>query len=167
MNIPHVHLALNHIPVIGVIFCGILLAVSMAVRNTQFQRVALVFLFFVALSAIPVFLTGEGAEEVIEDIPGVSEEYIEEHEEAALLSFISIEILGGLSLLSIILFRKLPGYQRFMTSGMLILTLIAMALFTWTAYLGGHIRHSEIRPGFQMPGRADGGKKGPQGGDRD
>lgn len=163
MNIPHVHLALNHIPVIGIIFVGILLAVSMVLKNTQFQRVALVFLFFVALSAIPVFLTGEGAEEIVEDIPEVSEEYIEEHEEAALISLIFMEILGGLSLLSILLFRKLPGYQRFMTSGMLILTLIVMALFIWTAYLGGHIRHSEIRPDFQMPSPADSGEGGLQG----
>lgn len=159
MNIPHIHLALNHIPVIGVIFSGILLAISMGLKNTQFQRVAVVFIFFVALSTIPVFLTGEGAEEIVEDIPGVSEEYIEAHEEAALVSFIFMEILGGLSLLSILLFRKLPGYQRFMTSGMFVLTVIVMALFTWTAYLGGHIRHSEIRPDFQMTSPADSGEE--------
>ncbi len=149
MTIPHIHIMLNHIPVIGVIFSGVLLTIAIILKNVQFQRVALSFIVFMSLSAIPVFLTGEPTEEVIEDLPGVSKDFIEEHEEAALAAFIGMEIAGGLALLGLIFFRKTPKLPGYVPTGILVLTIICMALFTWTAYLGGHIRHSEIRADFQ------------------
>lgn len=164
MNIPHIHLMLNHLPVIGVIFCGALLAVAIILKNVQFQRVAFLFLFIVALSAIPVYLTGEPAEEIIEDIPGVSETFIEEHEQVALIALVAMEIVGGLSLLGLILYRKTSGPPGHLTSGILVLTIVVMALMAWTAYLGGHIRHSEIRPDFKITTPADSGKETSQGG---
>lgn len=159
MSIPHVHIMLNHIPVIGVLFCGLFFIISVILKNIQFQRITSVLLILVALSAIPVFITGEPTEEIIENIPSVSEHYIEEHEESALVSLIVMEILGGLSILGLIFSvkqGKIPGYAK---NGIIIFSIISSALFAYTAYLGGHIRHTEIRPDFQAPAHVDVGNK--------
>ena len=76
MNWAHVHLMLNHIPVVGIGFAILLLAVAVVRRSHELTNVALVFVILVSLWAIPAYLTGEPAEEVVEDLPGVSEELI-------------------------------------------------------------------------------------------
>lgn len=155
MSIPHVHIMLNHIPVIGIVFCSLFFIISVILKNLQFQRISMVLLMLVALSAIPVFITGEPTEHVIEDIPTVSEHYIEEHEDAATASLIVMEILGGLSLLGLILSRRRNSLNGFVKNGVIIVSLAASLLFAYTAYLGGHIRHTEIRPDFQAPAHVD------------
>ena len=155
MSIPHVHIMLNHIPVIGVLFCSLLFIISVILKNIQFQRISMVLLLLVALSAIPVFITGEPTEHVIENIPTVAEQYIEELEESALVSLIVMEILGGLALLGLIFSRKQNSLNGFVKNGVIIVSLAASLLFAYTAYLGGHIRHTEIRPDFQAPAKAD------------
>jgi len=90
MNAPHIHVALTHIPVIGIIFSGILLLIAFLTMDKKWQRVSYWFIFFVAISTIPVYLSGEPTEEIIEKLAGVSESYIEEHETIALISFITM-----------------------------------------------------------------------------
>ena len=88
MNLAHVHLLLNHIPVIAVPIGLIFLVHSLWKSNVQQMRFAYLFLFLTSLSVIAVFLTGEPAEEIIEHLPGVTEALIEVHEEAGLFSLI-------------------------------------------------------------------------------
>ena len=147
MNWAHVHLMLNHIPVIGIGFAVLLLAVSIARRSYELNTVALVFVTLVSLWAIPAYLTGEPAEEVVEDLPGVSEELIEEHEEQAEIAFILVEVAGGLALITLIARR----YSDKLGQSLVILTLLVLivsgGLIGWTANLGGKIHHEEIRSG--------------------
>ena len=141
----HIHLLLNHIPVIGV-FIGLFVLLYGTVKKSEdIKRASLLLFLLFALISIPVYLTGEPAEEVVEDLPGVSHDFIEEHEESALFSFISILALGLLSLIGLVV-RNQKIY-----SVCLILALIAGGLVSWTANLGGQIRHSEIRSGAEVP----------------
>ena len=157
MNAPHIHIALTHIPVIGIIFSGILLLIAFLTMDKKWQRVSYWFIFFVAISTIPVYLSGEPTEEIIEKLAGVSESFIEEHETIALISFIAMEALGLLSIIGLIIYRNRPMFPGSFQAGMLLSTFIIMVLFTYTAYLGGHIRHSEIRPDFQINGPGQSG----------
>src|SRR4030066_586354 len=158
MNAPHIHIALTHLPVIGIIFSGILLLIAFLTMDKKLQRVSYWFIFFVAISVIPVYLSGEPTEEIIEKLAGVSESYIEEHETIALISFITMEALGLLSIIGLIIYRNRPMFPGSFQAGMLIFTFIIMTMFTYTAYLGGHIRHSEIRPDFQINGHGPSGE---------
>jgi len=157
MNAAHIHIALTHIPVIGIIFSGILLFIAFLTMDKKWQRVSYWFIFFVAISTIPVYLSGEPTEEIIEKLSGVSESFIEEHETIALISFIAMEALGLLSIIGLIIYRNRPMFPGSFQAGMLLFTFIIMVLFTYTAYLGGHIRHSEIRPDFQINGPGQSG----------
>ena len=147
MNWAHVHLMLNHIPVVGIGFAVLLLAVSIARRSYELNTVALVFVILVSLWAIPAYLTGEPAEEVVEDMPGISEELIEEHEEQAEIAFIIVEVAGGLALITLIARRYSDKLGQKLVILTLLVLIISGGLIGWTANLGGKIHHEEIRSG--------------------
>ena len=146
MDLTYLHLILNHIPVIGIIIGFLILGWGALRGYEQVKNTGLVVLLLAGLVAIPVYLTGEPAEEVVEHLPGVSEQIIERHEDAALYSLVLAIVSGALALLALIA-------KRFMAAKIgvvaiyvcLLVSLIAAGSMVYTAYLGGQIRHSEIR----------------------
>jgi uncharacterized membrane protein len=100
-----------------------------------------------AVCAIPVFLTGEPAEEMVEGLPGVSEALIEAHEEAAELAIWVMEALGLLSLLAFFIKFKTESTNKTVMGIAFALSLLTFGLMARTGYLGGQIRHTEIRTG--------------------
>ena len=144
MNWAHIHLMLNHIPVLGTVFGLALLAWGLWRRNDPLQRAALFTFVAVAIVAIPVYLTGEPAEAVVENLVGTAETAIEAHEEAALLSFIAMEVLGALALAALALSRTRFN-PALVVRGALAVALLTGGLMAWTANLGGRIRHGELR----------------------
>lgn len=143
MNWAHLHLLSNHIPVLGTAFGLLLLAWGMLRRNESLQRAALATFFVAALVAIPVFLTGEPAEGTVEHLAGTAEGAIETHEDAAVLSLISVELLGVIAVLSFI--RRRADLSRLVTRSALVLSIVTAGLMARTANLGGKIRHAELR----------------------
>ena len=106
MNWAHVHLMLNHLPVLGTVFGLALLAWAMLRRDETLQRAALATFVLTALAAIPVFLTGEPSEEMVEHLTGTAEQAIEAHEDAAVVALVAVEVLGALAIATLLLFRK-------------------------------------------------------------
>ena len=96
---------LNHVPVLGVAFGLALVGLSLWRKGGELKRVSLGFLIVVAALSIPAYLTGEPAEKIVEDLPGVSEDVIEQHEEAAQVAFVGVLILGAVALCGLIFFR--------------------------------------------------------------
>ena len=147
MNPVHLHLALNHVPVLGVVFALCLLLFASIRKSRELTRVSFGALLLVAVFAAPVYITGEPAEDAVKNLPGVTEAVIEPHEEAAEFAFAGTVALGGVSLLWILLFRgdrEVPAWARLST---LALGIAVAASMLWTANLGGQIRHTEIRSG--------------------
>jgi uncharacterized membrane protein len=146
MNAAHWHLLLNHIPVIGVwLGVGWLLA-AVALRNPTLIRASWVTFIVCAALTIPVYLTGEPAESVIEHMPGVTEKYIHQHETMAKITLIGVEALGLLSLVSLFASRRRDTLMRPLSLLSLAAALLCAGLAGYTANLGGQIRHTEIRP---------------------
>ncbi len=146
MSLVHLHLLLNHLPVIGAFFGVLLLAVALARRSSELAKVALAFFAFLGAVSVAVFFTGEPAEELIEKLPGFSEAITERHEELALVATIAMAGLGALALLVLAAFRRRP-LPRGMTIVGLVAAVGVSALMAYVANLGGQIRHTEIRPG--------------------
>jgi uncharacterized membrane protein len=146
MDLTHLHLMLNHVPVTGVVFGFLIGFVGVLARSKTATRVGLGMIVFSALIAIPVYLTGDTAEELVEGLPGVSEAVISQHESAATLSLALACVAGGLALLTLFFGRslvsKIPGY---LIGATLLVALVATASMARTANLGGQIRHTEIR----------------------
>ena len=160
MNGAQLHLALNHLPVIGTLIALLVLAAGMALRNETVRRTALVLLVGAGLAAGGAFLTGEPAEEVIEGTAGVSKDAIHEHEEAAELALTASGILAVLALGVLVAGRRrsLPGTAH---GAVLVGALAVTVIMGRAAHLGGLIRHPELGAATAAQG---GGEKG---GDRD
>jgi|GEM_PF-213940 len=150
MNLPninpaHLHIIINHIPVIGVPF-GVALLIYGFLRKSQEIRTAALLVFVaVALVTIPTFLSGEAAEDIVEHLPGVSERLIENHEDAAKIALIATSILGGLSLIRLLIPVRFGAVRAPATMLVFALSLGVSGWLGWTGHLGGQIRHSEIR----------------------
>ena len=154
MNLPHIHLMLNHVPVLGTLFGLVLLAWGIMRRNGALQRAALLTFTVVALVAIPVYLTGEPAEEAVEHLAGTVDSAIDPHEDAALISFIAMELLGGLALGALLLSRTRFN-PALVVRGALAVAIITGGLMAWTANLGGRIRHGEVGAGAGQSGERE------------
>ncbi len=149
MEFVHLHLILNHLPATGVLIAVGILAVGRLQRNSHFQRIALALLLVSGLATIPAYLTGGSAEHAVKGMPGVSKSLIEAHEDAAGVAFAAVEVLAGVSLLGRVLFRR-SEIPKYFAVGLLVMAISTTGLFAWTGYLGGQIRHPEIRSDAQV-----------------
>ncbi len=145
MNEAHVHLMVNHLPMVGVLFGFLVLISGYIIKNRQVRNTALGIFVFSALTSIAAFYTGEGAEEVVGNIPGVSETLLHDHEEYAGLFFTTILILGGVSLATLFLEYRKSVFTKYALSLVILLAIISMMISKYVGTSGGEIRHSEIR----------------------
>ena len=144
MNAIHVHLFLNHVPVIGAAIGVALLIAASARRSDELGRAGLALFVVLASVSAVVFLTGEPAEELVEQLPGFSEALTHQHEEAAEAALFAMVAIGVFSALGLVVFRKRP-LARWVMPAALALSLVAAGLMGYAANLGGMIRHTEIR----------------------
>ena len=143
MNAAHLHITLVHIPIVVVPLGFVLLLLAILRKNGSMSRVALSLLVAATLTAVPAFLLGEGAEEIVEDQPGVSEHVIEEHEEAADIAFWCTVATGVVSLASLVALRLQAPWQPAAEKLSLVLALAASCTLGFAAQQGGKIRHPE------------------------
>lgn len=141
----YLHLILNHFPIVGLVIGVIILGVGLGFKSGLSKRIGLYVLIGSLLFSFPVFNSGEGAEEIVEHIPGVSIELIHEHEEIAELFMIFVWITVPISLFTLYLDFKKIRYADYFYKFVLILSLIAFFIVKKVATTGGEIRHLEIR----------------------
>jgi hypothetical protein len=143
MSLAHLHLILNHVPVIGMGFVLLILAIAAWRRDSANAKLGLSILIGLATVTAIVFVTGEPAEEAVEGIAGVSETMIHPHEEAAELALIATAVSGTLGALALVAYRRRPLPMWVMGTALAV-ALGVSATLGWTATLGGQIRHTEI-----------------------
>jgi hypothetical protein len=144
MNDAHLHLLFNHLPIVGSLIGILILAAGIFLKQVLVRKTAFAVLIFSALVTLPAFFTGEGAEEIVEELPGISHSLIHEHEEAAELALWLSEVLGILALIAFYLEHiqhKLSGMANFFT---LIFSIGTFVSFAKTGNTGGEIHHPEI-----------------------
>lgn len=151
MNWAHVHLLINHFPIIGTVLGILFLVVALVRQSRDLQRAILGYFILIALLALPVYLTGGPAADLIEELPGVSESAIEQHEEAALIALVAVEVSGVLAAGGLFFFRRRATIPTWFVSLLLLLSIAVGGWMAWTANLGGQIRHPEIRAGEKIP----------------
>lgn len=148
MDPAQLHLLLNHVPILGVLFGLGLIVLAILFRIKEFRLAGYVLFLIAAIVAIPVYLSGAPAEEVVEELAGVSEHFIEEHEDAALISLIAVGILGLLALGAIVSSVRALKALKALEILCFVVALAAFGSFLWTAHLGGQIQHQELRSDY-------------------
>jgi uncharacterized membrane protein len=144
VNLAHLHLLLNHFPIIGTIVGLGLFLTSLVGKNDDLKRAGLIILAVIALLSLPTFFSGVGAQAVIQDRPDVSADLINRHEGAAILSLFFMEITGGLSLVGLWQSHKFSRPARWNVLAIMLFSLMTVGLMTRVGTTGGEIRHPEI-----------------------
>lgn len=168
MNAAHLHLVVNHFPIIGLILGCLVLLTGILMKSSVVRRVGLSLFLIAGITAIPAFSTGEGAEEIaekavsmnmcndkscvcppemIKKMEEVREHYIHEHEEKAegLMPFMWGIIV--LSLIALYLEWKKKSMALIASLIVLIIGFIAAFFAREVGTSGGEISHPEIRKG--------------------
>ena len=145
MNDAHLHLLVNHFPIIGTIFgLGILIA-GIVFKNNAVKNTAFVVLIVSAVFGFASMSTGEGAEELVEDMPDIGKKIIHNHEELAEKFILVLYVTGAFALLSLIATVKKHSKAKLFTWITLLLTIVTAVLVKDVGTSGGEIRHTEIR----------------------
>lgn len=145
MNYAHLHLLLNHVPVIGSIIGLGLFLFSFSRKNEDLRRASYIIFAAVALITIPTFLSGVGAQQMIKG-PGVSDALVRRHEGSALLSIWFMEITGALALIGLWQSQTTSRPSRGNVYAVLVFSLLTTVLMARTGNTGGDIRHPEVEP---------------------
>ncbi len=148
----HLHLLVNHVPIIGAAFALVLLIASYFFAPDVLRRTAFAVLIVTALAGWASDLTGDPAEHAIEGFPGVSRTVIHAHEDMADKAFIIGGVAGVLALGALLRWRRTP-VPGGATVVMLLLTAVLSGAMAYTGLLGGRVRHTEVRP-ESVPGDA-------------
>ena len=147
MNAAHLHLILNHVPVLGTLIALLLLITALVEKSEDLRRAALALFVGVALMAVPVFLSGEPAEELVERLPGVTSQQIDRHEDAATQALIAVGVVGVLAIGALAVTRRSARAARALTVATLVVGIVTGGLMARAAFLGGQVRHSELQAG--------------------
>ncbi len=153
-NAAHLHLLVNHLPIFLPLFGLIMLIIGIVSKSEIVKRVSLAMFVFAGLFAFIASSTGEGAEEIVEELKR-SHDLIHEHEEAAetfaLLSYV-------LAIFSIVAFwfnwKKHPFKDLSMYIALLISVIVIYFSYP-TGQTGGEITHPEVSNSFKVPAGED------------
>lgn len=145
MNDAHLHLVVNHLPIIFPLLALIILVIGMISKSEAVKRIAFLIFIMGAITSIIAMNTGEGAEDFIEKLSPGTKKLIHTHEEAAEVFAILTYILGGISLLGVWASFNIKKYSNIISILAVIFSLVVLFFAQQTGTTGGEIRHTEIR----------------------
>ena len=141
MSGAHLHLLLNHIPTVGFGVAMVLFVAGLMKKSEDLKQASFVAFFVNALLAIPAYVSGNAAEFVIREQPGVSATLLTAHQNAAVLGLIFVQMTG------LVGWVALWRFQRWTIPALLVLSVATFAFMARAANIGGGIRHPEILTG--------------------
>jgi uncharacterized membrane protein len=148
MNDAHLHLVINHFPIIVPIVGMLILLVGFVTKSDVVKRTAFGVFVLGAILTFPAMYTGEGAEEIAENLPGVTDQLIHEHEEKAETLAIINYLLGIVSLIGFWANYKQKSFANLIAISVMVIGLAGLYFGKMTGTSGGEIRHTEIRVGY-------------------
>lgn len=155
----HLHVALNHVALIGLAVAIIPLAVALIRKDRGALLSGFLIVLLCGLSIPVVSETGDGAaERLVSGAAGIQIDssaaaFLHEHEERADIASAFVYIAMGLSAAGLLIMRIRPQHQYRIAALVLAVCIVCTALLVWTAEAGGQIRHPEFRPASVTPMR--------------
>jgi len=136
---------INHFPIILSIMGTLFLVLNLVFKKSNLNNAAFLLLIIGAVTAIIANNTGEGAEEMVEEIAGVSHQSIHTHEDAASIGLKIILITGIFAACAGIAKLKFPKAAKFLLIATFVGAIASSGYMSYVGLTGGEIRHSEIR----------------------
>jgi uncharacterized membrane protein len=144
MDPTHIHLLINHLPVIGSLLGCLVLFYGIWTKSQPTLVAAYLVLLISAAGGGIAYFTGEPAEETVEKLAGINKAAIEVHEEAAKFAIWGFILMGAVSLVGLFISGRSVVTRGRYAIAVLIITLLSFGLAARTGYLGGKIRHTEV-----------------------
>lgn len=145
MNPVHLHLLLNHIPLLFPVAALLVLIFSWMAGSEAVRRAGYLLLIVGAAGAGAAIASGDRAEDAVEQLAGISEQDVERHEQAAETFAWMAYVLGALAIAGLFISHFRKSWSDMAAAAILLLTVITF-YFAWQAgHSGGMIRHPEIR----------------------
>lgn len=146
MNWPYLHLVSTHFPIVLTVVGAVAALLSVAIRYRGAWLFTFAVLTLAGATAVPVFLSGNQAEEVVENRAAVVRQALETHEEGGEAA---VWIFGAMGLLAAAAWwktrreRLAPAWLR----GIVVLAALAGAAAAgYTGWSGGKISHAADEP---------------------
>lgn len=155
MTDAHLHLLVNHLPIVGAALSTLLWGLASVTGGERGAlRAAALAAVFTGAGAAAAQLTGEPAEEAVERLPWADERLMHEHEERAEAATVVAVLSGLVGLAAWAVAEKKDKGHAALTGAALVGALGTAGLMGWTGQAGGQIRHDEIRDGAPATGAA-------------
>jgi hypothetical protein len=153
MTWTQLHLALNHVPVIGAPFLMCLLAWGLWRRSAEILRLAHGWLVLFSILSIGLKFTGDFAAEEAETRLKPLAAHVERHEQAADQAATGLFVLGLISTAGLVAGRRKPHPPGWASLLVLVVGVLTCVLLARTAHFGGQISHPELRDthGLEKP----------------
>lgn len=153
MNAAQTHLFFSHFPIVGLAFAILVTLYSLFIKDHELARLSLWFYVVLGGFALLAYLTGDGAEKIMETYPGITEDVIEPHENIALFFFIGLMITAVVALAGLYISKTKETTLKRFTIILLIGGILLGILAGITGSTGGAIRHNEIKQGTYIKGK--------------
>jgi uncharacterized membrane protein len=141
MNSVQIHLGLNHFPIVLSLTGMVMLIIAMMKNNNALTKTAFWLLIISGICCLPVYFSGEGAEEAVEHLAGVTESAIEAHEDLAKASLTACIINSILAMAGLFFYTRSARLFKILV---LLTSIISCGTILQTAHKGGLIRHQEL-----------------------
>jgi hypothetical protein len=145
MNWMHVHLALNHVPVLGPAFVALFYTAALVAKHRRAQRFCLWVLVALCVVTIPIKFTGDFAMEEASQRADVDPRFVNAHEETADQATTGAFLLGIAAAAALVVSRGGRAVPKWAHAAVLLLAAATFLLMARAANSGGVIRHPELR----------------------
>lgn len=152
---PHIHILMNHFPVILAVMGALAALLGMVRGRRGIWMYASATLTLAALTTIPTYFTGEPAADALNHPWYIARTSINTHQDAALIAALLTGLAG---LVAVFAWRRLVRYPREVTlpgglrAAVVITAVAAAAMMGYASWLGGQIVHDA--PGLKGPAPA-------------
>jgi uncharacterized membrane protein len=143
-NLAHLHLLLNHFPIVGMVIAVALYAIAHVGRSDTLVRNSLAVFFGLALITLPAFVTGDAAQTVLKGRTDISASALKAHQDVALYAFMVMEVTGAFAWLGLWQFRRISQVPALTRNLVWVCAIVSTLLMAQAGYVGGEIRHAEI-----------------------
>jgi len=151
MNDAHLHMVVNHFPIVGIILGFGILVAGIVLKNNTIKNIAYCLFVVGAIFAFASMATGEGAEEMVEEMPTVGKKIIHEHEEMAEKLALVLYLLGVVSIAGLYVNIKNRNQSKLISYVVVVIAAVGILFGKLTGTTGGEIRHTEIRNENTIP----------------
>ncbi len=142
-NQAHLHLLMNHFPVIGFTFALIVAIYACLRKSFEGARISWLISIIAGAMALPTYLTGSGAAKVLKKFPEVVRSTIGPHADMGTYGLYVALAAAALALVAMIISFYKEEQARKLMIPILLMQILSFLVLGYASHLGGEIRHPE------------------------